>query len=178
MIKQLNKNVLGCYDGKVTIVTGGANGIGEACVRTFFTAGSKVTFCDLKKNESIGLSLESELNNVRLGHAKFIVCDVSNPTDIINLIDTTVKCYGKIDCLINNAGIHPPHYVIDNFTLDDFKKVLDINLLSIFVACQRALPYIRKTQGNIIKSSKFSRNNGSARSYNILCNKRRCYIIY
>jgi len=158
MIKQLNKNVLGCYDGKVTIVTGGANGIGEACVRTFFTAGSKVTFCDLKKNESIGLSLESELNNVRLGHAKFIVCDVSNPTDIINLIDTTVKCYGKIDCLINNAGIHPPHY---------------------YICClSKSITLYKENTRKYHKSSKFSRNNGSARSYNILCNKRRCYIIY
>jgi len=139
MIKQLNKNVLGCYDGKVTIVTGGANGIGEACVRTFFTAGSKVTFCDLKKNESIGLSLESELNNVRLGHAKFIVCDVSNPTDIINLIDTTVK---YICCLSKSITLY------------------------------------KENTRKYHKSSKFSRNNGSARSYNILCNKRRCYIIY
>jgi len=145
------KNALmGCYDGKVTIITGGVNGIGEACVRMFFAAGSKVAFCDLKRNESLGVTLETELNSARSANAKFIVCDVSKPEDIINLIDTTAKYFGRIDCLINNAGIHPPHYVIDNFTLEDFKKVLDINLLSIFVASQRALPYLRKTQGNII----------------------------
>ena len=73
--------------------------------------------------------------------------------DIRRLVEGTVERYGRIDCLINNAGWHPPHKPIDGFTVDEFRRLLDLNLVSIFAACQLALPHLRKTKGNIINLS-------------------------
>jgi len=69
------------------------------------------------------------------------------------LVDGAVARFGRIDCLINNAGWHPPHRPIDDFTAQDFRDLLELNLVGMFVACQQALPHLRKTKGNIINLS-------------------------
>ena len=61
--------------------------------------------------------------------------------------------HGRIDCLINNAGWHPPHEPIDDFSVEEFRALLELNLVSMFAACQRALPYLRRSTGNIINMS-------------------------
>src|SRR6185312_1797919 len=85
--------------------------------------------------------------------AWFVLCDVSSTGDIRHLIDSTVANHGRLDCLINNAGWHPPHKPIDDFSPDEFRELLELNLVSIFVACKFALPYLRKVHGNIINLS-------------------------
>jgi len=132
------------YLNKVAIVTGGSRGIGEGCVREFAKAGAKVVFCAPREGD--GAKLESELK----GAATFIRCDVTKPDEIRNLIDQTAARFGRIDCLINNAGWHPPYKTIDEFTLEDFQKILDLNVMSVFAASKFALPHLRKTKGNII----------------------------
>ncbi|MFM2031654.1 MAG: hypothetical protein RLZZ297_419, partial [Chloroflexota bacterium] len=64
-----------------------------------------------------------------------------------------VAKHGRIDCLINNAGWHPPTRTIDQFSIQDFRDLLELNLVSIFAACKYALPYMRPVQGNIINMS-------------------------
>ena len=61
--------------------------------------------------------------------------------------------YGRMDCLINNAGWHPPHKPIDEFSVEDFRELLNLNLVSVFTACKFALPYLRQSQGSIINMS-------------------------
>jgi NAD(P)-dependent dehydrogenase (short-subunit alcohol dehydrogenase family) len=61
--------------------------------------------------------------------------------------------HGRLDCLVNNAGWHPPHKPIDDFSVEDFRALLDLNLVSIFAACKFALPHLRKTKGNIVNMS-------------------------
>jgi len=139
------------YREKVVIVTGGTKGIGEGCVRVFVDAGSRVVFCARRQDE--GDKLAAELNADGEGEAHFIKCDVSKTDEIKNLIDETVKQFGRIDCLINNAGWHPPHKPIDDFSIDEFRELLDLNLISMFAACKFALPHLRKTKGNIINMS-------------------------
>src|SRR5687767_5165189 len=80
-------------------------------------------------------------------------CDVSQTEEIRNLINATVERYGRIDCLINNAGWHPPHRPIDDFSISEFRDLLELNLVSIFAACKFALPHLRHSQGNIINLS-------------------------
>src|SRR5437868_6356684 len=99
------------YQDKVVIITGGSKGIGEGCVRVFVEAGSKVVFC--ARGETTGTALADELNSQGLGEARFIACDVSKVEEVENLISQTVAEYERIDCLINNAGWHPPHKPID-----------------------------------------------------------------
>jgi len=139
------------YEDKVVIITGGTKGIGEGCVRVFAEAGARVVFC--ARNQEEGDALSSELNALGNGETYFIRCDVSKTDDIQNLIDRAVEKYGRIDCLINNAGWHPPHKPIDDFSVEEFRDLLNLNLVSIFTACKLALPHLRRVNGNIINMS-------------------------
>ena len=146
-----HRNLHMSYQDKVVIITGGSHGIGEGCVRAFVAAGAKVVFC--ARNDRDGERLAAEVNASGPGEAQFIRCDVSKVEEIQSLIDETVERFGRIDCLINNAGWHPPNKPIDEFSIDDFRGLLDLNLVSIFAACKLALPHLRRTQGNIINLS-------------------------
>ena len=139
------------YQDKVAIVTGGTKGIGEGCVRVFVEAGAKVVFC--ARNEAQGHALAEEVNKKGPGSASFVKCDVSKVEEVERLIDFTVQKHGRIDCLINNAGWHPPHKSIDEFSYQDFRDLMELNVVSIFAACKRALPHLRKTKGSIINMS-------------------------
>jgi NAD(P)-dependent dehydrogenase (short-subunit alcohol dehydrogenase family) len=139
------------YSQKVVIITGGSKGIGEGCVRTFVDAGSQVVFC--ARNQGEGEALESEVNSLKKGEAAFIKCDVSKPDEIEKLISFTFEKYQRIDCLINNAGWHPEHKPIDDFTIEEFRDLLNLNLVSMFAACKFALSHLRKSKGNIINMS-------------------------
>src|ERR1043166_6794630 len=139
------------YTDKVVIITGGSKGIGKGCVEVFVGAGAKVVFC--ARNSDVGEALDRKLNLSGPGEATFVQCDVSNVDEIHNLIDTTIEKHRRLDCLINNAGWHPPHKPIDDFSVDEFQDLLDLNLGSIFAACKFALPHLRKTKGNIINLS-------------------------
>ena len=133
------------YSEKVVLITGGSKGIGEGCVRVFRRAGASVVFCARHATEGERLSSEADV--------RFIKCDVTRPEEIEALVKTTVDEFGRIDCLINNAGSHPPHKPIDDFTIEEFRDLLDLNLVSMFAACKFALPHLRKTRGNIINMS-------------------------
>jgi NAD(P)-dependent dehydrogenase (short-subunit alcohol dehydrogenase family) len=139
------------YPGTVAIVTGGSKGIGEGCVRVFVEAGAKVVFC--ARNAAAGEALAREVTAKGPGEAHFIRGDVAKVDDVRALVEGTVRRFGRIDCLINNAGWHPPHKPIDDFTVEEFRELLDLNLVSIFAACQLALPHLRRTKGNIINMS-------------------------
>jgi NAD(P)-dependent dehydrogenase (short-subunit alcohol dehydrogenase family) len=139
------------YRDKVVIITGGTKGIGKGCVRAFADAGSIVIFC--ARDNAEGNALASEFNAARKGEVFFVRCDVSKTEDIRNLIEAAVSKYGRIDCLVNNAGWHPPHKPIDDFSIEEFQDLLNLNLVSIFTACKFALPHLRRTKGNIINMS-------------------------
>jgi NAD(P)-dependent dehydrogenase (short-subunit alcohol dehydrogenase family) len=139
------------YEGRVAIVTGGSRGIGEGCVRAFVGAGATVVFCS--RSEGEGRALEQSVNAAGSGRGVFLRCDVSKEAEVRGLVDETARRFGRIDCLINNAGWHPPHRPIDEFTADEFRALFELNVVSYFVASQRALPHLRKTRGNIINMS-------------------------
>lgn len=156
------------YRDKSVIVTGGTKGIGEGCVRAFVDAGAKVVFC--ARNSDEGEGLERELN--ALGNeATFIKCDVSRTEEIKNLVEKTAEKYGQIDCLINNAGWHPPHKPIDEFSIEEFRDLLDLNLVSIFAACKFALPFLRQSKGNIINMSSLVGRIGQLRAVTYVATK-------
>jgi NAD(P)-dependent dehydrogenase (short-subunit alcohol dehydrogenase family) len=136
------------YADKVTIITGGTKGIGAGCVRAFVAAGAVVVFCSQHPGE--GEPMAAALSAQGPGRAHFLTCDVSDVAQVRALVDETVRLYGRIDCLINNAGWHPPHKPIDDFSIEEFRALLDLNLVSVFAASKFALPHLRKTQGCII----------------------------
>lgn len=139
------------YSDKVTIVTGGTKGIGLGCVREFVAAGSHVVFC--ARDAAAGESLAAELSAIGQGTAVFVRADMRRTQDIHAVVETAIQKFGRLDCLINNAGWHPPHKPIDDFTEEEFRDLLELNLVSVFTACKVALPHLRRTQGNIINIS-------------------------
>uniref|UniRef100_A0A4W5L1D0 Hydroxysteroid (17-beta) dehydrogenase 14 n=1 Tax=Hucho hucho TaxID=62062 RepID=A0A4W5L1D0_9TELE len=139
------------YGDKVVIVTGGSKGIGRGIVKVFVENGAKVVFC--ARGVAAGQALEAELNRAGPGSCKFVPCDISKEEDIKRLISVAVENYGQIDCLVNNAGWHPPHKPTDDTTADEFRDLLNLNLISYFLASKYALPHLRQHQGNIINLS-------------------------
>jgi NAD(P)-dependent dehydrogenase (short-subunit alcohol dehydrogenase family) len=130
------------------IVTGGTSGIGEGCVRRFAREGANVVFC--APGAELGRPLERELNSAREGCALYVDCDMRQSERVRNLIDAAAARFGRIDCLINNAGWHPPYKTIDEFTEREFRELLDLNLIGVFNACKFALPHLRQTRGSIV----------------------------
>lgn len=138
------------YEDKVVIVTGSSSGIGKGCAYEFVKAGARVVVCSNEAAE--GAAVAEDLRTVAQapGDTFFFYCDVRKSDDTQNLIEATISRYGRIDCLINNAGWHPPHKPIDDFSIEEFRELIDLNLVSVFTACKFALPYLRQTKGNII----------------------------
>lgn len=138
------------YADRVVIVTGSSSGIGKGCAQEFVKAGAKVIVCS--NDEGQGTAVATSLKSMAQppGDASFVYCDVRKDEEVRSLIEAAISRYGKIDCLINNAGWHPPHKPIDDFTVEEFRALIDLNLVSAFTACKFALPYLRQTKGNII----------------------------
>ncbi|KAF2307676.1 hypothetical protein GH714_030753 [Hevea brasiliensis] len=86
-------------EGKVTIITGGASGIGAATVQLYHEHGARVVVADIKDKQ--GQAIADKLGE----NVTFIHCDVSDEDDVINLIDATVSLHGKLDIIYNNAGV-------------------------------------------------------------------------
>lgn len=141
------------YADKVVIITGGSSGIGKGCAEQFVNAGAKVVICCNDEDEGASVAAALRATAQGTGDAGFIYCDVTRTDDLRNLIETSISRYGRLDCLINNAGWHPPHKPIDDFSVQEFRDLIELNLVSIFTASKFALPYLRQTRGNIINMS-------------------------
>ena len=120
-------------NNKVALITGGTSGIGKEIVKELLDKGCKVITC-YHNNETLANETEKELNN---GNLLIIKCDVSNEKEVINMFDIIKEKYNKIDYLINNAGTFIDNFIKD-FDVDDFKKVLDINLLGKVICTKHA----------------------------------------
>ena len=132
---------------KTAIITGGAKGIGFGCGKVFVKYGCTVVIAD--KDESGGRAAARELVEGG-GRAEFRRCDVTIEQDVKDAIDGTAQKYGRLDCIVNNAGWHPPAMSIDETSVADFEAQLRLNLTSTFLGCKYALPHLRKTKGNIV----------------------------
>src|SRR6266498_3897687 len=143
------------YADKIVVITGGSRGIGKGCAEQFVKAGAKVVICcnDEDEGADVAAALRDQARAQGSGDSVFVYCDVTRTEEIRNLIEGTISRYAQIDCLINNVGWHPPHKSIDDFSVEDFRDLLEVNLVSILAACKFALPHLRQVQGNIINLS-------------------------
>jgi L-fucose dehydrogenase len=147
---------------KVAIVTGGAAGIGAGCVRVFAREGGRVALLDI--DASRGKALAAEVSATGLGSAAFFHCDVSRPDQVCTAIESVVNEFGRIDTLINNAGIHPPAQSIDETSVEELEQVLRINFVSTFACAKFAAPHLRKTKGTIVNISSMTAVLGQEKS--------------
>ncbi|MAR08064.1 MAG: sugar dehydrogenase [Cyanobium sp. NAT70] len=120
---------------KVIVVTGGNSGIGKAIVETIGQMGAKVVI-DYRSHPERTEELVDEIGELG-GQAFGVQADVSKLDDLQRLIDTTVEKFGKVDVLVNNAGIETRTSILDT-TPEDFDKVINVNLRGVFFATQYA----------------------------------------
>ncbi|CAK1540330.1 unnamed protein product [Leptosia nina] len=122
---------------KVVIVTGGACGIGAAIVRDFLIEGAYVTFLDI--NEKAGHKLMEELTSHK-DRLQFVKCDVSEEEDLLNVFQNVQDSFGKLDVVINNAGIAD-----ESFSM--YKKQIALNFTTVITSTLKALEIMRTDRG-------------------------------
>ncbi|WP_099302651.1 SDR family NAD(P)-dependent oxidoreductase [Bacillus sp. Marseille-P3800] len=147
-------------EGKVAIVTGAANGQGAAEARLFANEGAKVVATDMQFDKLN--QLVNELNHKQKGSAIAIEHNVTSEEDWIQVIEKTIQSFGKIDILINNAGITGDSSMkLENYTIEEWDKVMNVNALGNFLGLKHAVPQMKKNgQGSIVNISSLAGING------------------
>lgn len=139
---------MGRVEGKVCIVTGAASGMGRADAIRLASEGAKVVITDL--NERDGQAVAAEIGD----SAIFVKHDVSNEADWQRVVSTAVDTFGRLDVLVNNAGMMVMGSVVD-CSLEDYQKVMRVNSDGVFLGCKYALPAMEAcgNGGSIINMS-------------------------
>jgi len=128
----------------VLIVTGGSSGIGEGVVRLFCENGAHVVFCSNVLIE--GEEVQNELRQLHPNsQIDFIFADVTKESDCKKVVDFCIEKHGRVDCLFNNVGRHPPMKDVENFSADEFRQLFDLNVVSYFLFSKFCMPYLRKS---------------------------------
>ena len=127
--------------GKRAIVTGGASGIGRACVELLAKEGAKVAILDT--NEQQGLATTKELRSKGL-EVSFHLTNISREVEVSNSIDAVVREFQGLDLLVNNAGIAHPFKKTEHVTEEEFDKLISVNLKGVFLMTKHAIPHLRQ----------------------------------
>jgi len=132
--------------GKVALVTGGSRGIGFAIAKILSENGATVVITS-KNSEKIKQA-EAKISN-----SFGITCDIKKKNEVQNVLDQTIKKFGKLDILVNNAGIFPKIKLLHKIEEEEWNEVLDVNLTGQFRFTKEAIPHLQKTSGCIINIS-------------------------
>jgi 3alpha(or 20beta)-hydroxysteroid dehydrogenase len=138
---------MGKLDGKVALISGGARGQGAAEAKTFAREGAKVVFGDVRDAE--GQQVEAEIR-ASGGAAVYVHLDVTNEEDWRHAVQMAVERYGKLDILINNAGIVIPRVPIEERTAEEWDRVMAVNAKGVFLGTKHVIPALRRTGGGSI----------------------------
>lgn len=136
------------FDGRVAIVTGAGSGIGRATAQRFGEEGARVVCADVNL---AGAEETAESIRGAGSEARAVKCDVSDPASVTALVDGAVKAWGKLDIVANVAGIGGFKRTTD-VSLEDWNRMIGINLTGPFLVCQAALPHILESKGAIINT--------------------------
>jgi len=134
---------MGRLAGKVAMVTGGASGLGEAICRRYSAEGARVIVADI--DVSGGQAVAGSLD----GGARFLGLDVTDEANWLEAFSNLKQAEGHLDVLVNNAGITTVGS-IESLSLGDFKTMLDIDLIGVFLGCKHAIPLMKGGTGSVI----------------------------
>ena len=134
---------------KIVIVTGGAKGIGAAIVKTLATEGALPII--IGRNETDNQQLTMEINQLGL-QAAYVTAELTQPANCKMVVETVVQRYGKIDGLINNAGVNDG-VGLENGNYDDFMASLHKNVIHYYLLAHYALPALKESKGTIVNIS-------------------------
>jgi NAD(P)-dependent dehydrogenase (short-subunit alcohol dehydrogenase family) len=126
------------HEGKVAVVTGGASGIGLACVRRLAEDGADVAIADIAVAEKAEGTVKSAGRR-----ALSRICDVSSEEDVKSFADAVIERFGRCDILVNNAGIYP-FTDFEKLGFADWRKVFSVNLDSMFFLCKAFVPGMKE----------------------------------
>ena len=144
-------------NNRVAIVTGGAQGFGLAISQRFIEAGAKVIIWDIDEN-AIKKTLD-KINSQNLSHQ---IVDVSNFENINKNLSEAESKHGKIDIFINNAGIAGMNTTVAEYPLDEWNKVINLNLNSVFYCCKAVVPLmIKNDYGRIVNIASIAGKEGN-----------------
>lgn len=135
------------FSGKVALVTGGASGIGEACIMAFARDGARVVVVDL--NRELGDKTVKGVEQAG-GEAIFLQVDVSEPTAVEKMVADTVAKFGRLDIAVNNAGIGGEAVPTGSYSLDSWHKVINVNLNGVFYCMRYEIPQMLSQGGGAI----------------------------
>ena len=138
-------------ENKVALVTGATSGIGKAAALALGTAGAKVVFSGRRAQEG-----EATVALMRDAGAEclFVRSDVSSEEDVKALVQKTIETYGRLDCAFNNAGIDPPSKPLHEQSLEDFDKLMAINLRGLFLCMKYEIQQmLSQGSGAIVNNS-------------------------
>ncbi len=138
---------MGRLDGKVAIITGAASGIGRATALLFAAEGAKVVAADW--DEAKGGAVVEDVRRAG-AEAIFAKADVSSPDDVERMIDTAVQTYGRLDVLFNNAGVEGETALTADCSVENWDRVLSVNLKGVFLGMKYAIPQMLKNGGGAI----------------------------
>jgi len=144
-------------NNRVAIVTGGAQGFGLAITERFIEAGAKVIIWDIDDNEA-----KKAIDKVKSENLSHQIVDVTN-FDLVNKnLEEIERNYGKIDIFINNAGITGVNTTVADYPLDEWNKVMNVNLNSVFYCCKAVVPFMLKNEyGRIVNIASIAGKEGN-----------------
>lgn len=136
---------MGMLDGKVAIITGGTSGIGERTAELFVREGAKVVIAG--RRADVGERVANRIGPA----AYFIRTDVASEADVKAMVDCAVAQFGRLDCLVNNAGVAGPLCAIADLDLSDYDAAMNILLRGVFLGIKYAAPVmVRQGTGSIV----------------------------
>ena len=144
-------------NNRVAIVTGGAQGFGYAITERFINSGAKVIIWDIDENEA-----KKTLEKISSKELSYQIVDVSNFETINRSLLETEKKFGKIDIFINNAGMAGMNTTVANYPIEEWNKVINLNLNSVFYCCKAVVPFMEKNNyGRIVNIASIAGKEGN-----------------
>ena len=142
---------------RVAIVTGGAQGFGLAISERFTQSGAKVIIWDIDKEAT-----ETAIKKISSENCIYQIVDVKNFEEIKKNLDDIESNYGKIDIFINNAGIAGTNTTVAEYPLEEWNKVIDLNLNAVFYCCKAVVPFmIKNNYGRIVNIASIAGKEGN-----------------
>ena len=138
----MTRCMIGALKGKAAVITGGGSGIGKSMVERYLAEGASVVAADI--NEASLKALLEELEPEYGDKLKILKVNVSSKEEVEAMIDYTVEAFGKVDVVINNAGILDNLLPIAEMPDDVWERIMNINLNSVMYACRKAVQYFLK----------------------------------
>jgi NAD(P)-dependent dehydrogenase (short-subunit alcohol dehydrogenase family) len=140
-------NINGSFKGKVAFVTGAGSGIGRAASLAFAREGASVVVTDVSEQSNQETARMLEANG---GRALAVRCDVTRTEDVNSALDKTVEAFGRLDFAFNNAGSEQPVKTTADLTEQQWDRILDINLLGVFLCMKHEIPLMLRNGGGVI----------------------------